>query len=242
VSAAHPDSATVFAQGGVNGVVLNSPKGTALHGDTLWVADIDVLRAFDRHSGAPLASIDLAPQGAVQLNDVAIGTDGAIRVTDTGIIMAKEGVVYKGPSRIFVIGANRQVSVPAAAASIPWPNGIVWDSTASRWIVVSFDAFVGRVFAMTADGSSAQIIRQGKGRLDGVEALPGGAILFTSWADSSIHLLSGGTDRRIIREVPEPADIGIDTRRHQLAIPLATLGRVQLWDIGALTPTPARRD
>ena len=45
VSASDPDSAIVFAQGGVNGVVLNSPKGTALHGDTLWVADIDVLRA-----------------------------------------------------------------------------------------------------------------------------------------------------------------------------------------------------
>ncbi len=234
VSAGDPDSATVFAQGGRNGVVLHSPKGTALHGDTLWVADIDVLRAFDRRSGAPLGTIDFAPLGAVQLNDVAIGPDGAIRVTDTGIIMSPKGVVYKGPSRVFIVGPGRRIGVAGASAAIPWANGIAWDSTSARWIVASFDPFVGRLFSMSADGSEARVIRQGAGRLDGVEVLPGGQILFASWADSSIHLLDARGDRQVIREVPEPADIGIDTRRHRLAIPLAVLGRVQLWDIAAL--------
>jgi hypothetical protein len=46
--------------------------------------------------------------------------------------------------------------------------------------------------------------------------------------------LSGGRDRQIVREVPVPADIGVDTRRMRLAIPMSMLGRVQLWDIGAI--------
>jgi hypothetical protein len=52
-----------------------------------------------------------------------------------------------------------------------------------------------------------------QGRLDGVEVLPSGGILYSSWADSSIHLLQGGRDRQVIREVTFPADIGFDPRR-----------------------------
>jgi sugar lactone lactonase YvrE len=231
VSAETPGSAIVFAQGGRNGVTLDSPKGLAIHGDTLWAADISVLRAFDRHTGAPLASIDFGPLGAVQLNDVAIGPDGNVHVTDTGIIMGKDGVVHTGPDRIFVLGPNRTITVAAAGPQLRRPNGITWDPVGNRWLVVSFDPFVGEVAAMPPDMSSRQVIRSGKGQLDGVEVLPHGTVLFTSWADSSIHALAGGRDVQIIREVPVPADIGIDTRRHRLAIPLSMLGRVELWDI-----------
>ena len=234
VSAAHPDSASIFVESGKGGAVLDSPKGTALHGDTLWVCDIDVMRAFDRHTGAPLATVDFKAQGAIQLNDVAVAPDGTLHITDTGIIMSRRGVVYKGPSRVFVMGSGRQISAIAASPQIAWPNGITWDSAGKRWIIVSFDAFVGRVYAVSPAGDSAKVLRAGLGRLDGVEMLPGGRILFASWADSSIHLLEGTSDRKILREVPEPADIGIDTKRHHLAVPLATLGRVQLWDISSL--------
>jgi len=81
----------LLAVGGKNGVTLDAPKGLAIHGDTLWAADIDVLRAFNRFSGKPLGEIDLSGKGAVLLNDVAVGPDGTIYVTDTGIIMSEIG-------------------------------------------------------------------------------------------------------------------------------------------------------
>ena len=232
VSAADPRSAVVFAQHGRNGVVLHAPKGTALHGDTLWVCDIDVLRGFDRRTGAPLANLDLAPLGAVQLNDVAIGPDGTIHITDTGIIMSRKGVIYKGPSRIFTVGPGGRIGTLAVSPQVPWPNGIAWDSAGGRWIVVTFDAFDGQVHAISRNGDSSAVLRHGSARLDGLAMLPDGGMLYASWGDSSIHLMRGTRDRIIVREVPEAADIGIDTRRHLLAIPLSTLGRVQLWDIG----------
>ena len=45
-----------FIQGGRGGVTLNAPKGLAVRGDTLWVTDIDAVRAFSARTGAPIAS------------------------------------------------------------------------------------------------------------------------------------------------------------------------------------------
>lgn len=233
-SAAEPDSATILVQGGRNGAVLDSPKGMTIHGDTLWVADIDKLRGFDRHTGAPLATVDLAPLGAVLLNDVDVGPDGTLRVTDTGILMNMAGVVHTGPDRIFAVGPGQTITVVAEGPQLWQPNGIRWDSAGGRWIVVSFDPFVGQVTAMSATGTDRRVLRTGIGRLDGVEVLPDGGILFASWADSSVHLLANGEERKLVRQVPAPADIGLDTRRNRLAIPLSTLGRVQLWSLGPI--------
>ncbi len=236
VSAANPDSAIVFAQGGRNGVMLDSPKGMAIQGDTLWVADINFLRGFNRKTGAPIANIDFTPYGAIQLNDVAVGPDSTIRVTDSGIIMGKAGVKHIGPDHIYIVGHARDVSTPAEGPELHQPNGVTWDSTGKRWIVLSFDRLQGQIAAMPLDMRTRTLILQSTvtTQLDGVEMLPGGAIMFTSWADSAIHVLSGGKDRKIIRAVPVPADIGVDTRRHHLLIPLSQLGRVQVWDISAV--------
>ena len=236
ISAANPDSAEVFVQGGRNGVMLDSPKGMAIHGDTLWVADINILRAFDRKTGAPLANIDFTPYGVLQLNDVAVGPDGQVRVTDTGIIMGTVGVKHVGPDHIFVLGPGGRITAPQQGPQLHQPNGITWDSLGKRWIVLSFDRLDGQIAELPLDMSTRKVIRESKvsTQLDGVEMLPGGAIMFTSWADSAIHVLSGNTERQIIRAVPVPADIGVDTRRHHLAIPLSGLGRVQIWDISAV--------
>ena len=92
----------------------------------------------------------------------------------------------------------------------------------------------GTVMVNPQGNAKPQVMRTGKGQLDGVEVLADGALLFTSWADSSIHLLANGRDRPIIRGVPVAADIGIDTKRNRLAIPLSVLGTVQLWSLDGL--------
>ena len=46
-------------------------EGTAIVGDTLWVTDINHLRAFNSRTGAKVADIDLSSQNAMFLNDVA---------------------------------------------------------------------------------------------------------------------------------------------------------------------------
>lgn len=228
-----------FVEGGTNGAVLDAPKGMAISGDTLWVADIDVVRGFHRVTGAPLATIDLRPHGAVLANDVAVGPDGSLHVTDTGIAMTDKGVMYRGGDKIFIIGPGRAVSLLAEGRDLGRPNGITWDPEGRRWIVVSFDPFRSEVYALAPDSPAPRgqeprtVLLRGLGKFDGVERLPDGRLLVTCWADSSLHVIDGGRDERIIRDLWQPADLGVDTRRNRVAIPLVLQGRVEIWELPA---------
>jgi hypothetical protein len=230
IAGANLGEAKLLVVGGKNGVTLDAPKGLAIHGDTLWTTDIDKLRAFDRHSGKPLGEIDLAPKGAVLLNDIAVGPDGTIYTTDTGIIMSQIGVIYVGGDKIFSIGPNRSISVVAHGNVLGRPNGVTWDPTGKRWVVVSFDPFHSEMYALHPSDSTRIILAKGKGKFDGIEPLPNGTFLVSSWADSSVHQLGKGEDIQVVRNVPTPADIGLDTKRGRLAIPTGG-NRIEFWDL-----------
>src|SRR5947207_14112217 len=129
---------TMLAEAGKKGVTLNAPKGIAVKGDTLFVADIDALREFNRRTGALIRSVSLAAQKATFLNDVVVGGDGAIYITDTGIVFdAKGGMTHPGVNRIFkVVGTT--VSEAAKGDSLNNPNGITWDAAGSRFVLAPF--------------------------------------------------------------------------------------------------------
>ena len=92
-----------FIEGGAKGVTLNAPKGLAINGDTLWVADIDFARAFSKRTGALIANVSTKGQ-AKFLNGAAVGPDGAIYMTDTGVIFGLKGdVAHPGPDQVFRI-------------------------------------------------------------------------------------------------------------------------------------------
>jgi sugar lactone lactonase YvrE len=208
-----------FIVGGVNGVRLDAPKGMALQGDTLWVADITNVRGFNRKTGAPVASVAL--KGSKFLNDVAVGEDG-IYVTDTGVEGSQ--LTHKGPDRIYRIGAKRAVTIAIQNDSLGGPNGITWDANGHRFIVVPF---VGKtIVAWTPGSKQVTPLGETKGMLDGVEMI-GSRILFTSWADSSLHVLDKGTVTTVSTGLPSPADIGVDTKRNRVAIPIFMENRVE---------------
>lgn len=223
----------IFATSGCGGVALDAPKGMAIHGDTLWIADIDVLRGLDRHSGKPLATIDFRPQRAVLLNDVAVGHDGLLYVTDSGIAMTEAGVLHPGGDRVFRVGPGHAVTVAAAGAPLGRPNGIIAEPGGQGLVVVSFDPFRSLAYRLTPGDPRGTLtpLGQGRGKFDGVEALPDGRLLVAAWNDSSIHVLGRGRDVTLIRGLWQPADIGLDTRRNVIAIPQPVRDRVEFWEL-----------
>jgi hypothetical protein len=206
-----------FIAGGTNGVVLHAPRGMYIVGDTLWVADADAVRGFDRRSGAKLATVDFSGLDRGFLNDVAADATGTVYVTDTG-----RNKLYKvtgGPTLVL------------ADSLLGGPNGITWDASNSRFIIVPFGgahairAWVPGTTTLTDVGTSTGA------KFDGVEVLPGGRVLVASQADTSLHLFTSGTGRAIIHTIGPPADIAVDTKRNRVAVPVVALNHVEIYDL-----------
>ena len=221
--------AQMWAISGRNGVHLDAPKGIAFQGDTLWTADIDVVRGFDRHTGAPVATIDFRPYGAVLLNDLAMSPDGTMYVTDTGIEMTDIGVIYRGGDKIFAVGPGRKISVVTEGAQLKRPNGVVWDHASKQWAVVGFDPFDSQLYQPGAGTSVPNVLAHGKGRFDGLATLDDGRFLVTGWSDSALIVVGNGRNVRIVNDLTGPAAIGVDMKRHLVAIPEPIMGRVSFW-------------
>ncbi len=69
---------------------LNAPKGMAIYGNSLYVADIDILVQIDLSTGEIVKRYPA--EGAVFLNDVAADTEGNIYVGDSS---AENGRIYR---------------------------------------------------------------------------------------------------------------------------------------------------
>jgi sugar lactone lactonase YvrE len=217
---------TLFIAGGSNGVTLNGPKGMALVADTLWVADIDHLRGFDVTTGAPVVSIPVP--GAVFLNDCTPALDDALFCTDTGIRSTAEGMTHPGPDRVWRI-AGRTVREALRFDAPVGPNGIALDVERASYLIVPMGAVA--LYRWDPVTGVADSIAAGPGGYDGVVLLGDGRALVSSWTDSTVHVLDGGTLTPMLRGLPAPADLGVDRTRGRVAVPLFDLGRVEFWTI-----------
>ena len=128
-----------FIQGGRDSVQLDSPMGSRVQGDTLWVLDVDKLRGFDTNTGKPYVTVDLSPLKALFLNDLAIDSTGEFYITDTGVQISPNGMdSHPGPDRILHVAHDRSISVAASTALLSSPDGIAWDQRGKRFVLAPF--------------------------------------------------------------------------------------------------------
>jgi hypothetical protein len=213
---------------------LNAPKGLAFSGNVLYVADINFVKMFDRKTGAPKGKI--AIPGATFLNDVATGPDGSVYVTDTGLKQGKDILEGTGTDSIYKIVKGTRVEKVIADKELGKPNGILVDDT-GIW-TVTFGS--GELVHLDATGKKESGQKLPAGTLDGIVKLSDGTMLASSWAASAIFRgTPGGTFEAIIHDVKSPADIGYDTKRNVVLVPLFQADTVVLQKLPGVPPAPS---
>ena len=216
-----------FIEGGRGNVTLHSPKGMFLNGDTLWVTDIDAVRAFSVTTGASLGTVDLSPNGALFLNDITRAADGTFYVSDTRFLFLESGVEHQSPDRIYRIGADGAVAVAVEGDTLGRPNGVLWDTEGQRLIIAALGP--PRIFAWQPGATAPTLLAAGPGGYDGIESLGGGRFLLSAQDDSSVSILENGTVTRVVGGIASPGDIGWDPVGRRVFVPLLNANQVMIW-------------
>lgn len=202
-----------WIDGAADSLTLNAPKGMAVVGEYLYVADLTVLRRFDRQTGAPRGEFTIP--GTTFLNDVAAAEDGSVYFTDSGLRGGAAGFEPSGTDAVYRLSSGEKLDTIARGDSLGRPNGIAIAGD-SVW-VVGFGS--GELYRI-ADGARTDIVKLPGGGLDGL-VIAFGEFFVSSWDGGAVFRGShAGPFAEVVRGLNAPADLGHDMWRNRLLIPL----------------------
>jgi hypothetical protein len=215
---------TKWIDGSAADVKLDAPKGMWIAGDTLYVADITVVRQFDAKTGKQKADIKIP--GATFLNDVSSdGADGVF-VSDTGM---DANFKPTGTDAIWHITKDGKATALVKNKDLGGPNG-VWPGDKGGVWTVTFRT--GELYEVDAKGKKGTATKLPKGQLDGLIKLDNGDFLVSSWEGKNVYRgKPGGEWKEVATDVEAPADIGYDSKRKKLLIPQFMASKVVVKDL-----------
>jgi len=197
---------------------LNAPKGMAIDGNTLYVADVDRIVAFDVTSRRRVAEVVIAGTGF--LNDLALGQGKLYAsATDNGKIYAVDLKTY------------RYEALPVD--SIAGANGLYYDTATRRLYCVSIGNWAhpdGGVYVIDVRSGKMEKLGDYAGLLDGV-ALVGGTLYFSDWGSKQKGVLLAmdlATHKVRIQfgEIAGPADFSVSKDGRYFIIPEMLEGKI----------------
>jgi hypothetical protein len=210
--------------GGEKGAKLDAPKGMAIVGDTLYVADLTLVRMFDRKTGKSKG--DIKPAGATFMNDLHAGSDGKVYATDSGLKITEKGREQTKSDSVWVIEKNKAKSI-AKSEELGIPNGIFF-ADGKVWVV---SAGSGEMYRIDDKGKRQDTLKLPKARLDGLIIL-GDTVIISGWDDEAIYRGKlGGPFETVVTGLKAPADLGYDTKRSRVLVPLFNDNVVVVYDM-----------
>jgi sugar lactone lactonase YvrE len=204
---------------------LNAPKGLRLHNGTLYAADLGELVAIDATSGKITSRTKL--DGAMFPNDVAVGADGTVYVSD---MMANRIYAVKdGKATVFMEGEQ-----------LEHPNGLLVEG--DRLLVggwgsapkADFSTDVpGHLFAINLKTKAkTNITPEPIGNIDGLESDGNGGYVVTDYVKGEVLRVSAnGESRSIAKFMPGTADIGFMTGHNMILIPHMNENKVAAYTL-----------
>ena len=188
---------------------LSSPKGMAIQGKTLYVADRTYLDGFDLQTGKRTYHFEVPD--AIFLNDVATSPDGMVYVSD----MERNCIFFINPATDKVdIYSNKNLTKP---------NGLYYFTRGEEPFLayVCFkDKSVLEIINLKTK-SLESVLNTEMPFADGITRESDGSWLISSWADSTVWRFSADFNQRsrLAEKYDSPADIFYSLENKELAIP-----------------------
>ncbi len=212
--------------GGQNKVRLDAPKGLAIVGTELWVADITLVRRFDLKSAAHKGDIPLP--GATFANDIVAAPDGGAYVSDSAVKFGDKGLEALGDGQVFFVDKANKVKVFAKGKDLGGPNGL---AIGVGNILIANTIRGDEVYQLTAKGKRETVTGLPGGQLDGLLAIDD-LLIVSSWKTETVYRGPlGGTFTPILTKVKGVADIGYDSKRKRLLVPRFMDDIVEVYDL-----------
>jgi len=178
---------------------LNAPKGLGMYKGKLYAADIDEIVVIDIKKGAIDKKVPI--EGAKGLNDISIGSDGAIFVSDS-----KNNVIYKVE--------NDKSSV--YVQNLKGANGVL--KRGNDFFIVD----AGGAYKVNDDKTLMKISDGMEGGTDGIENVAGNDFLVSCWAGALWYVHAEGTKELLFdgkAQKTNTADIGFDPKTKIVYVP-----------------------
>lgn len=223
-----------FIQGGVAEVSLHAPKGMALVGAILYVADLDQLKGFDKTTGKLVTTVSFSSrsQAQVSLTDVAASPTGLLYVSDQ---MANS--IYR-----ITPTDHHRIDLLIRDDRLAGPAGIAIHPKTHHLIIVSWEK--GKILEITPDGQLTELEANGFftnrfQNLSGVDFDRWGNMYVSDFTKGKVWRMTRDHRFQVIAEhLPAPADIGIDRANNLILVPYHYMHAAEIN--GLETPSSAK--
>ncbi len=201
-----------------------APYGLEIMGDTLFACSGGSVKGYLLSTAAQVFNRNL---GGSFCNGIA--TDGRyLYVTDFSA------------SRIYKVDVANNSHTTLVNNTAGTPNGIVWDATAERLVVVFWGANAPvKAFDRNSGAATTLIANTGLSNIDGVTIDCAGRFLLASWSPDRITRydadLSGPGVDLAVPGLNNPADIDYDLVNDRICIPNSGSNTVTLFEVDCST-------
>lgn len=202
-----------FIQGGKGTTILHSPNGMVIVGNTLYVADLDTVRGFDKTTGEPVVTVPFTRYDNPDLAGLTSDRNGLLYITDT----AGNGIYRIDPAHKYA------VSVFVQDEALGNPRGVALHPRTGHLIVVSWKN--GTILEVDAAGSITELVSNSFfssrfHNLDGIDFDSYGNMYVSDLTAGKVWRIRPNQKMEVIAEfLISPASLGVDRDKHLILVP-----------------------
>ena len=211
-----------FIQGGKESVTLHSPNGMAIIGQTLYVADLDVVRGFDKQTGLPVITIPFSRFHARSLTGLTADPQGQLYVSDSDT------------NSIYRIDAVRDhtITLYVHHETLSHPHGLAIHPRNGHVVGVGWEN--GKIFEIDEQGTIHELFTNsfftgGFHNLDGIDFDRYGTMYVSDMTAGKVWRIRSDLKKEVIAEfLLSPSGIGVDRANHVILVPFLYMNGAEI--------------